>query len=180
MAATIQRLRIGRTVVACDIDGAPRQAEVAELFIDERPLAHWLGLSRDLSNSDTDLDPALPPALAERGRAAFLGLQPAHNQFGSGRLVLYRCHCGNDYCGVISCALEFDGDHVVWQQVTLEDDDGPMSGPDSGENVQEENAAPSSLSPAAPLRFVFDRTQYRLELERHFQERHSQERPFPR
>src|SRR5687768_1943704 len=99
MAAAFQRLRIGRSVVACDIDDAPRRAEVAEIFIDERPLAHWLGLPRDLSNSDTDLDPALPRAAAERGRAVFLGLQPAHNQFGSGRLVLYRCHCGSDSAG---------------------------------------------------------------------------------
>lgn len=173
MAATVQRLRIGRTVVDCDIDGVPRQVEAAELFIDERPLAHWLGLTRDLGNSDTDLDRALPPALAEGGRAAFLGLQPAHNQFGSGRLVLYRCHCGCDYCGVISCILELDRDHVVWRQVTREDDDGPMPGPIPGENGAA--AATSASAPAGPLRFVFERSQYELELERHFQER-----PIPR
>jgi hypothetical protein len=172
VAPTVQRLRIGRTVVASPIDGALRHAEAAELFIDERPLAHWLGLRRDLSNSDTDLDCALPPALAERGRAAFLGLQPAHNQFGSGRLVLYRCHCGSDYCGVISCALELDRDHVVWRQVTREDETGPMCGPNPGENGGGETA--QTCAPAA-LRFAFDRSQYQLELERHFQER-----PIPR
>ncbi|QWP74649.1 hypothetical protein J5226_13200 [Lysobacter sp. K5869] len=175
MSATVQRLRIGRTVVAYDIDGAPHRAEAAELFIDERPLAHWLGLTRDLGNSDTDLDLALPPALAERGRAAFLGLQPAHNQFGSGRLVLYRCHCGCDYCGVISCILELDRDHVVWRQVTREDDTGPMVGPNPGENGGDETAATSASAPPGPLRFVFERSQYELELERHFQER-----PIPR
>ncbi|SDY30241.1 hypothetical protein SAMN04487939_101717 [Lysobacter sp. yr284] len=168
MATTVQRLRIGRTAFAYATDGAQQRAEVAEIFIDERPLAHWLGIARDLGNADTDLETQRPLALVERGRAAFLGLQPAHNQFGSGRLVLYRCHCGSDYCGTISCVLEVDGDHVVWRQVTLEDDNGPMSGADPGEN-----AASSACPPGAPLRFVFDRDQYRGELERHFTPRRS-------
>ncbi|UZW62516.1 hypothetical protein [Lysobacter enzymogenes] len=166
MTATVQRLRIGRTVFAYAADGAEHRAEAAEIFIDERPLAHWLGIARDLGNADTDLDTRAPPALAERGRAAFLGLQPAHNSFGSGRLVLYRCHCGSDYCGTISCLLDIDDDHVVWRQVTREDDNGPMPGADPGEN-----AGSSWLPPGAPLRFVFDRRQYRRELERHFQQR---------
>lgn len=154
MTQTIRRLRIGRTVFAYAVDGAERRAEVAEIFIDERPLAQWLGIARDLGNADSDLEVPRPPALAERGLAAFLGLQPAHNQLGSTRLVLYRCHCGSDYCGVVSCVLELREDRVAWRQVAPEYDGG--------------FAPAADAAGVGPLDFVFDYGQYRRELERHF------------
>ncbi|KRA77235.1 hypothetical protein ASD78_06515 [Lysobacter sp. Root667] len=160
MAAALHRLRIGEAVAEDRIDGRPQRWAVTELFIDERPLCQWLGIARDLRRHGTDLDPELPLPERELGRDAFLGRIPAPNQFGSGRLVLYRCHCGSDYCGVISCRLETDGDHVLWQDVTHEDDDGPLAG---------HNAADSSAPELTPVaRFVFDRAQYEQELERHF------------
>lgn len=158
---TVQRLRIGATVVEYTIDGTTRHTEVAEIFIDEHSLADRLGIVRHLGNCDSDLDLDHSGVAREHGRAKYLGLMPSDNQNGSGRHVLYRCHCGCDGCGVISCALEFDGDHVVWAQVTREQDTGPMLGPDG---PPEESEFP----PNAPLRFVFDHAQYQAELERHF------------
>ncbi len=159
----VHRLRIGQSVAEDLIDKVPHRWDVTEIFIDDRPLAHWLGIKRDLGNYGSDLDPAQSPALRARGLALFLGREPSCNQNGSGRHVLYRCHCGSDYCGVISCVLEFDGDHVVWRQITFEDETGPMLAPHPGENP-----AQSAFPPRAPLRFVFDRAQYQTELERHY------------
>lgn len=161
--ATVQRLRIGQTVVEYAIDGVNHRIEVAEIFIDDRSLAHWLGVQRDLGNCGSDLDLGQSSPLRPRGLAMFLGQEPSWNQNGSGRHALYRCHCGSDYCGVISCVLEFDGDHVAWQQITFEDDQGPMLVPPA-----DAPAADSALPPGAPLRFVFDRAQYQTELERHY------------
>lgn len=160
---TVQRLRIGKTLVEYAIDEVAHRTEIDEFFIDERSLAHWLGVERDLGNYGSDLDLRQPPPLRERGLAMALGREPSCNQNGSGRHVLYRCHCGSDYCGVISCVLEFDGDHVVWRQITFEDDQGPMLAAHPGENP-----ADSAFPPGAPLRFVFDRAQYQTELERHY------------
>lgn len=155
----IQRLRIGRAVARGHIDGVAQHWDVTEFFIDERPLAELLGIERDLLHYGTDLDPNLPPPLRERGLDAFLGRIAAPNQFGSGRLVLYRCHCGSDYCGVISCRLQYDGDRVLWHDVTFEDDDGALSG---------ENLSSSSVPRLTPVaRIAFDRTQYEQEAKRH-------------
>lgn len=156
----VQRLRIGQATAEDRIDGEARRWPVTEFYIDGRPLSDWLGIGRDLLYFGTDLDPDQPQPLRERGLALFLGRSEPSNQFGSGRLVLYRCHCGCDYCGVISCRLETDGDHMLWQDVTREDDDGPAAG---------HNAADSSAPELTPVaRFVFDRAQYEQELERHF------------
>ena len=58
------------------------------------------------------------------------GVNPATNQFDTSRFVLYRCHCGDDYCGIISCRIERDGDVVRWNDVRyeadLEPDEEPM------------------------------------------------------
>lgn len=157
--ATTQRLRIGRNFARDEIDGIAQQWEVGEFFIDERPLCEWLGIGRDLWQYGTDFDPNSPEPIRLRAVEAFLRRAEAHNQFGSGRLVLYRCHCGCDYCGVISCHLKVGDDHVIWQDVTFEDDVGPASG---------HNAPDSSLPALTPVaRFVFDRVQYEQELERY-------------
>ncbi|MBT2748513.1 MULTISPECIES: hypothetical protein [unclassified Lysobacter] len=158
---TVHRLRIGPAVVEYEIGGVVHRSEVAEIFIDERSLADWLGIERHLGNSGSDLDLDHPPALRQHGRAMFLGLEPASNR--SGRHVLYRCHCGSDYCGVISCMLEFDGDHVAWREVAFEDDAGIMP---AAYAVEHPHAR--AFAPDAPLRFVFDRAQYLDELERHY------------
>lgn len=55
--------------------------------------------------------------------AALLGQRPPSNQFGSGRFVLYRCHCGSDYCGVISCVIERRDAVMLWRDIGYEGDE---------------------------------------------------------
>jgi hypothetical protein len=49
------------------------------------------------------------------------GLSKPSNQFASGRLILYGCHCGCDYCGVISCVATCEDDMLVWGDIRGED-----------------------------------------------------------
>lgn len=44
------------------------------------------------------------------------------NQFGTNRLVLYLCHCGCDFCGVISCEILRYDNLVVWRDIRYETD----------------------------------------------------------
>jgi len=53
------------------------------------------------------------------------GLTPPQNQFETTRFVLYRCHCGDDCCGVISCGIQRTGNIVRWTEIRFEDDNGP-------------------------------------------------------
>jgi|GEM_PF-1263431 len=159
----VRRLRIGSVAFEYTIEARDYRIEIGEIFIDERPLAHWLGYVRHLGNCHTDIDPRTPAKRRAAARAIHLGLEPADNQNESGRLVLYRCHCGCDYCGVVSCELKFDGDHVVWDRLTYENDEGPML-----ERDPHEDPLDSLFPPNGPQRFVFDRAQYQAELERHF------------
>lgn len=46
------------------------------------------------------------------------------NQFGTERVVLYRCHCGCDYCGVISFSLKTDDEFVHWMDIRYETEGG--------------------------------------------------------
>jgi len=52
----------------------------------------------------------------------FLGRKLPTNQFGSSRFALYRCRCGCDYCGIISCDIERKGDSIFWRSISYEDD----------------------------------------------------------
>lgn len=166
--AGVHRLRIGSVALEYRIEERDYKVEIGEWFIDERPLADWLGSVRHLGNCHTDFDPGTSAPRRAWAREAFLGLTPADNQLGSGRLVLYRCHCGSDYCGVVSCLASFDGDRVVWDRLAYENEDGPVL-----ERDRLEAAEGSAFHPSGPLRFVFDRAQYQAELERHCQPRPS-------
>ena len=53
------------------------------------------------------------------------GLAPADSVFDTGRFSLYRCHCGDEQCGVISCKILRDTSTVRWLDVRCE----PVSGP---------------------------------------------------
>ena len=53
------------------------------------------------------------------------GLAPPHNQFGTDRFVLYRCHCGDDNCGIVSCGIRRMDNVVRWNDIRFENDDGP-------------------------------------------------------
>ncbi len=53
--------------------------------------------------------------------AQLRGLREAVNQFGTKRFVLYKCHCGCDYCGILSCEIERRPDVVLWRDIRYEE-----------------------------------------------------------
>ena len=53
----------------------------------------------------------------------FLGNSKPSNQFSSDRIVVYGCHCGCDYCGVISLKLNFDEKYAYWTDIRFEKDE---------------------------------------------------------
>jgi hypothetical protein len=55
---------------------------------------------------------------------ALKGLAPPVNQFDNGNFVLYRCHCGCDYCGVIACKIVRTSISVKWCNIYYGDEDG--------------------------------------------------------
>ena len=57
------------------------------------------------------------------------GIKPTNNQFDTNRFVLYRCHCGDDNCGIISCGIERIGNIVRWTDVRYEADLDPEDEP---------------------------------------------------
>jgi hypothetical protein len=54
----------------------------------------------------------------------YTGKRSPSNQFGSQRIVLYRCHCGMDYCGVVSFSLVEEEYFIVWRDLSRESEDG--------------------------------------------------------
>ncbi len=111
----LNELKIVETSLDSVIDGQTHRSMMLEYMIDGRPLCELLNLTRDFSTCGTGID-------GGHDIDAFLGDRPASNQFGSGRLVLYRCHCGCDYCGVVSCALEIEDHKVTWSKIAFETD----------------------------------------------------------
>jgi hypothetical protein len=64
----------------------------------------------------------LTPQELERWREPELrGLAEPANQFASGRLVLYGCHCGCDYCGVVSCMAKREHGKLIWSDIRGEE-----------------------------------------------------------
>lgn len=82
--------------------------------------------------------------------SAFKALVPPENELESGRLVLYRCHCGCDLCGVISCEVQRKGGRVYWRDVRREEDLEP----------DEMDAEDSEIDPVVIPELVFDAPQY--------------------
>lgn len=113
---------------AYEIDGTPYpEVQQADFVVDGQPLSELFGFE--------DSRPWFGEtcfAYADPIRAGLLqqlrGLDLATNQFGTERFVLYRCHCGSDYCGVISCRIERDERSVRWIDVQAEQEAGWESG----------------------------------------------------
>ncbi|MCG7532044.1 hypothetical protein MHM98_11925 [Psychrobium sp. MM17-31] len=61
-------------------------------------------------------------------KAELKGLELPNNQLNNGRFVLYRCHCGCDYCGVISCKIIRTETSVKWTDIYFGDEDGRFEG----------------------------------------------------
>ena len=110
-------------------NGIEHEASVVEFVINGEELSHILGIERDLDNSGCDLDPLMRDGICREFVDILAGNIPPPNQFGTPRVVLYRCHCGCDYCGVISCALSKSGQTITWSGIGYEDDSSLESGP---------------------------------------------------
>lgn len=134
-------------------------ATVAEYYIGGKPLADILHIKRDLQFADTAFNMLFPlpengisvqtQASIEESIKQFVGEIAPMNQFNSQRLVLYRCHCGSDYCGIISCAVHFTDTTVTWSDIAFEIDDTIV------QLYKEYNIDLSHVDT-----FVFDRVQY--------------------
>jgi hypothetical protein len=111
-----------------DIEGRAVKLDLRDFLIDGRPLAEHLGVSRcglDLCGSPLDFAGQARHRVAMADYAQQLtGAAPGHNQFGSGRVVLYGCHCGCDYCGVLSTRVERSEGLVHWLDVGHEGERG--------------------------------------------------------
>jgi hypothetical protein len=82
---------------------------------------------------------------------------------GSARIALYRCHCGADYCGVISFALLQHDGHVTWRTIAYESNEGI---------VAEQEVRASGLENYRSIdEILFGKGQYLTEFERYGQAR---------
>ena len=113
---------------ALSFEGSAYELRLWDFLIDGRPLAEYLGVSRsglDLCGSPLEWvgNSRYRAALADYARQ-LTGAATGCNQFGTGRVVLYGCHCGCDYCGVISARVERSGGVVRWIDVGYEDERG--------------------------------------------------------
>ncbi|WP_378181161.1 hypothetical protein [Aquimarina sp. SS2-1] len=99
-----------------------------DIFVNQQQLSKKLGIDRfDMAYCDVDLDTfevdttKFPDynrkQINTNAVSRFLGNSNPTNQFGTDRIVLYRCHCGSDYCGVISFRLEKQGDVILWKDI---------------------------------------------------------------
>ncbi|MFH6992020.1 hypothetical protein [Flavobacterium sp. FlaQc-48] len=105
-----------------------------DFFINDVQLSKLLNIDRlqDLRFSYFDLDLIEIDKLKfpqydvlkfkKRAINIYLCNEKPNNQFETDRIVLYRCHCGSDYCGVISCEIDFDSDYFYWSDIRFEDD----------------------------------------------------------
>jgi hypothetical protein len=101
----------------------PHEMTVPEIFVDERPLSEKIRIGRGLAYSNCDFsydNPEILSAAIDR----YTGKRSPSNQFGSKRIVLYRCHCGVDYCGVVSFSLVEEEYFIVWRNLSRESEDG--------------------------------------------------------
>ncbi|MFT0213629.1 hypothetical protein VQ643_13640 [Pseudomonas sp. F1_0610] len=141
------------------------------LFIDEQSLDSLLNIDHcedmRFSNFDLDIFPVDKQRFPDYNHKAviintiaqFLGQAPIFTQFGSNRLVIYRCHCGSDYCGVISCDLLITQDSITWANIRYED------GSDS------DDAADLDEIDVTPIpQLVFAKTQYEQAFANYFQQ----------
>lgn len=103
------------------IDNQDYTIKIGEFLIDEKPLCDWLGIERDLGNCDTDL--VGDKLYIGHFLRKLTGEAPPYNQLATPTVILYRCHCGCDDCGVVSAKIIITKTQVIWQNVGYEDDD---------------------------------------------------------
>lgn len=106
-----------------------------DFFIDEIELDKTLGINRltdkrfcdfdlDIFNSDKLKFPDYDrKSIIRKKINEFTSIEKPFNQFQTDRIVLYRCHCGCDYCGIISFEIEFSDNYIFWKDIRFELDD---------------------------------------------------------
>lgn len=145
----------------CIQQDADTQRADFNFYIDGKALDKWLGFEKqtDLRFSDFDLDffvvdkarfPNYDRDKIIRSKIErYLGNKPVYTQLDNNRLVLYRCHCGSDYCSVISCDLEITEVQVKWNNIAYED------------GLDKEDALELDEHGITPIeQLIFDRKQY--------------------
>jgi hypothetical protein len=102
-----------------EIDGQPYSHIQMEYVVDGVDLSVRLGFATlDALSMSTRLT---VDELNKYRALALCGLAEPDNQLDSGRLVLYGCHCGCDYDGVISCMVKREDDRVIWSDIRGEE-----------------------------------------------------------
>ena len=96
-----------------------------------------------------------PPVQRDRALLALRGLAEPQTQLRSGRFVIYRCHRGCDYCGVISCLIERRDSTLVWRDLRFE------------EKADEEEDTEPPLYPLVIDELVFELTDYEAAIAQH-------------
>ncbi len=120
---TVNELRLERRWHTYEIDGVvqPEPHQQSEFIVDGVGLGERFGFEQGRPWFGQTCFEEVPEA--RRHQVEWLrGLGETKNQFGSDRFVLYRCHCGSDYCGVISCEITRDEQTVTWLDVRFEDE----------------------------------------------------------
>ena len=131
-----------------ELDGKSECALITEFIVDGIPLSSLLGVPRDLGSCGCSLDPSeksVLPSATQEMIETLIGKAKPSNQFRTDRIVLYRCHCGCDYCGVVSCRLIETENEIEWHDISFEDDSGPA--------INGESAGIPTLSPIPKLTF---------------------------
>ena len=120
----MNRLECVEQTYAYEIDGEVRHATQGEFVVDGVPLGETLRLEegRPWFGVTCLDDPEAHRVLMLRG------LAPPRTQLGTPRPIHYGCHCGCDYCGVISAEVIREEDQVRWRDIRYQDDD-PESEP---------------------------------------------------
>lgn len=140
------------------IDNQEYTTTIGEFIIDDKSLCEWFGLGRNLANAYTELD------VDKLRLGSFIrelkGEVTPSNQFGAPRLVLYRCHCGCDFCGVISTKIIVQENTVIWQNVGYENDD----------ELDESELDEFDQWLLTKFNFTFDKIEYFAELDRFYKD----------
>lgn len=114
-------LLIEKREILYEADGKPQRCTQSEFVVDGRSLADFFDFSKERPWFGQTFFEEEGEAF-EHERHAILGWVTPNNQLGSGRFILYRCHCGSAYCGVISCNIIVSDEHVRWLDIRYEDD----------------------------------------------------------
>lgn len=135
-----------------------------DFYIDGQALSTMVGVdkSEDMDFSDCDLDFVVVDreqfpdynraAINSRFAEQLLGVIPPLNQFGTERIVLYRYHCGCDYCGTISFYLRIEEELIYWEDIRFENE------------TEFDNLDLNKISS-----LKFDKKHYRKEIERYLE-----------